>query len=145
MPNHYPVMTLDALAALKLPAAPDCVLYLWVPVAQNAKAVHLVEDWGFEYRSMHIWKKPNLGTGYWGRENAELVLIATRGTVPAPAPGEQSPYAIEAPRGAPSEKPEAFADLIARLYPNVPKLEMFARRSRPGWDVWGNEAPIPII
>jgi len=25
--------------------------------------------------------------------------------------------------------------------PNMPRLEMFARKTRPGWDVWGNEAP----
>jgi N6-adenosine-specific RNA methylase IME4 len=29
--------------------------------------------------------------------------------------------------------------MIERLYPNVPKLEMFARKPRDGWDVWGNE------
>jgi N6-adenosine-specific RNA methylase IME4 len=137
--NHYPVMQLAEIAALPMPAAPDCVLFLWAPVAQNDNAMRLLDHWEFKYRSMHIWTKPNLGTGYWGRENAELLLIATRGTVPAPAPGEQSPYAIEAPRGTPSEKPEVFVEMIERLYPNVPKLEMFARKPRAGWDVWGNE------
>jgi N6-adenosine-specific RNA methylase IME4 len=137
--NHYPVMSLDELTLLKLPAAPDCVLFLWSPIAQAKNAMHLVDVWGFEYRSMHIWSKPSLGTGYWGRENAELLLIAIRGTVPAPAPGDQMPYVIKAPRGPPSEKPEAFAEMIERLYPNTPKLEMFARKPRDGWDVWGNE------
>jgi N6-adenosine-specific RNA methylase IME4 len=137
--NHYPVMSLDDLAALKLPAAENCVLYLWAPVAQMRNAVRLIEQWSFEYRSMHIWTKPSLGTGYWGRENAELLLIATRGDVPAPAPGGQSPYAIAAPRGAPNEKPEIFAEMIERLWPNTPKLEMFARKPRDGWDSWGNE------
>jgi N6-adenosine-specific RNA methylase IME4 len=42
-------------------------------------------------------------------------------------------------RGAHSEKPELFAAMIERLWPNTPKLEMFARRPRPGWDAWGNE------
>ena len=31
--------------------------------------------------------------------------------------------------------------MIERLFPNVPKLEMFARAARPGWSVWGNEVP----
>jgi N6-adenosine-specific RNA methylase IME4 len=26
------------------------------------------------------------------------------------------------------------------MYPNVPKIELFARSPRIGWDVWGNEA-----
>jgi N6-adenosine-specific RNA methylase IME4 len=137
--NHYPVMALEQMFALQLPAAKDCVLYLWAPVAQWANALRLVERWGFEYRSAHIWAKPKCGTGYWGRENAELLLIATRGAVPAPAPGEQLPYLIEAPAGRPSEKSEAFAEMIERQWPNTPKLEMFARQPRPGWDAWGNE------
>jgi N6-adenosine-specific RNA methylase IME4 len=137
--NHYPVSSLAELAALKIPAAPDCVLYLWAPVAQLANALRLIEGWGFEYKSAHVWGKPGRGTGYWVRDNAELLLIATRGNVPAPAPGTQAPCLIEAPTGQHSEKPEVFAEMIERQWPNTPKLEMFARQPRPGWDVWGNE------
>jgi N6-adenosine-specific RNA methylase IME4 len=137
--NHYPTMTLDDLAALKLPAAKNCVLFLWATVAQLANAQRLIERWGFEYKSEHAWKKPDLGTGYWVRENLELLLIAVRGNIPAPAPGKQFLCAIEVPRGAPSEKPDLFADVIAQLYPSVPKLEVFARQPRDGWDVWANE------
>jgi N6-adenosine-specific RNA methylase IME4 len=72
----------------------------------------------------------------------ELLLICVRGNAPAPAPGEQFPGFIEAPRGRHSEKPEIFAEHIERLFPNVPKLEMFARKARPGWDAWGNEVPM---
>jgi N6-adenosine-specific RNA methylase IME4 len=49
------------------------------------------------------------------------------------------PYLIEAPRGEPSEKPALFAEMIERHWPNTPKLEMFARQPRDGWDSWGNE------
>ena len=137
--NHYPVMSLDELFALQPPAAKDCALYLWAPFSQLRNAMRLIEHWGFEQKSGHGWTKPDLGTGYWVRENLELLLIATRGHIPAPAPGEQFPCAIEAPRGEPSEKPDIFAAMIERLYPNVPKLEMFARKQRDGWDSWGNE------
>jgi hypothetical protein len=40
--NHYPTMPLADLAALKLPAAEDCVLYLSSPVSQLANALDLV-------------------------------------------------------------------------------------------------------
>jgi uncharacterized ParB-like nuclease family protein len=75
------------------------------------------------------------------RGKCELLLIGRRGDVAAPAPGEQLPALIAAPRGRHSEKPDIFAEEIARLFPNVPKLEMFARKARPGFDAWGNEAP----
>jgi N6-adenosine-specific RNA methylase IME4 len=37
-----------------------------------------------------------------------------------------------------SKKPEFFQDLIETVS-DAPRLEMFARRVRYGWDVWGNE------
>lgn len=43
------------------------------------------------------------------------------------------------PRGAHSQKPEAFLDLVEQVSPG-PYLELFARRQRLGWDTWGNEA-----
>lgn len=88
--NHYPTMTRDALAALELPAAKDCV-FLWTTVVQLENAMRLIEQWGFEYKSAHGWAKPDLGTGYRVRENLELLLIATRGTVLAPTPERAVP------------------------------------------------------
>lgn len=38
-----------------------------------------------------------------------------------------------------SRKPEYVQDMIELMYPNTKKIELFARRSREGWDVWGNE------
>jgi N6-adenosine-specific RNA methylase IME4 len=68
-----------------------------------------------------------------------MLLVGTKGDVPAPAMGDQMAQVVEAPRGKHSEKPDTFAEEIERLYPNVPKLEMFARKRRPGWDAHGNE------
>jgi N6-adenosine-specific RNA methylase IME4 len=137
--NHYPTMMLAAIQALHLPAADDCVLYLWATAAMLPEALDAIAAWGFTYKSLHGWAKPGLGTGYWVRDNLELLLIATRGQPVAPAPGQQSPSLIEAARGRHSEKPDVFVAMIERLYPSTPKLEMFARQPRAGWDVWGNE------
>ena len=42
------------------------------------------------------------------------------------------------PRRRHSEKPDEFFGLVEQISPG-PYLELFARRRRPGWDVWGNE------
>lgn len=42
----------------------------------------------------------------------------------------------QAPRGPHSTKPPLFADLIERMSP-APRLELFAREPRLGWDSWG--------
>ena len=70
-----------------------------------------------------------------------LLLIGTRGKIPAPAPGTQWPSVIEAPVEAHSAKPEVFYELIEHYYPNLPKIELNARAVRHGWEAWGLEAP----
>jgi len=46
---------------------------------------------------------------------------------------------IIAPVREHSRKPDEQYEKIERLYPNARKLELFARRRRPGWDVFGNQ------
>jgi len=43
-----------------------------------------------------------------------------------------------------SKKPEFFQVLIEHVS-NYPRLEMFARRKRDGWDVWGNEVDCDVV
>jgi N6-adenosine-specific RNA methylase IME4 len=102
-------------------------------------AAHRLEVWGFTYKSHFVWVKRHAGTGYWNRNQHELLLIGTRGQIPAPAPGEQYSSIIDAPAGAHSAKPPAFAEVIEEMFPSFERLEMFARGQREGWSCWGNE------
>jgi N6-adenosine-specific RNA methylase IME4 len=69
-----------------------------------------------------------------------VLLLGTRGNVPAPALGDQYLSTIVAAQGRHSEKPAAFAEMIERYFPTTPKVEMFAcGHRRDGWDHWGNE------
>lgn len=43
-----------------------------------------------------------------------------------------------------SQKPDIAYEIIERLYPNTDKVELFARRKREGWKVWGNEVESEI-
>jgi N6-adenosine-specific RNA methylase IME4 len=104
------------------------------------EALSVMAAWGFTYRSHCVWVKEHVGIGYWLRNRHELLLVGTRGSVPAPAPGTQYRSVIEARVGEHSAKPAAFAEMIEELFPNVPRVELFARAPRFGWDVWGNEA-----
>lgn len=139
--NHYPTMSMFDMLTLDVPAADDCVMFMWATVPMLPEAIDLMGSWGFEYKSHICWIKDRIGTGYWTRNKHELLLIGTKGSVPAPAMGTQPPSVIELPLLRHSEKPAFFADMITSLYPTTPKLEMFARVGRVGWDVIGNEAP----
>lgn len=145
--NHYPTSPTDVIASrpVKSVAAADCVLFLWATRPMLPQAIHVIEAWGFTYKSCAIWGKQRTGEqrgpGYIFSDEAELLLYATRGNVPAPAPGTQWPSLFIAPVGRHSEKPDRVYELIESYFPTLPKIELNARVRRPGWDVWGAEAP----
>lgn len=141
--NHYQTSELADILKRDVAsiAADDCVLFLWSTVPFEADAHAVIEAWGFEYVSQVAWRKPRQGTGFWFINVHEVLLVAKRGDVPAPAPGTQWLSVIDAPMGEHSEKPEIFYELIEAYFPNVPKIELNARRQREGWDAWGFEAP----
>jgi N6-adenosine-specific RNA methylase IME4 len=139
--NHYPTVSLLALKALEVPVAEDCVLFLWATVPMVPDALLLMAAWGFDYKSHFVWVKDKIGTGYWNRNKHELLLIGTRGQIPAPAPGYQYDSVIPAPIGEHSAKPVGFREMIEEMFPTLPKLEMFARGGQiEGWTRWGLEA-----
>jgi len=152
--NHYPTMSLEDILALGCPAASNAVLFLWVTDLSNG--IRIMEAWGFSFKSFWGWKKVypgrQTGTGYWSFDNLELLLIGTRGDFPAPLQGTQPVKCTEHPVGEHSRKPAWFAEQIDRLYPDMPKLEMFQRRDSLAdgdirldgkWDFWGNQSGKP--
>lgn len=141
--NHYPTSPTPAICARPIGeiAADDCVLALWATVPMLLDGLQVMAAWGFTYKSHAIWLKDRAGTGYWFRNRHEIVLIGTRGNPPCPAMGEQWESVFGEPVGPHSVKPGTVHELIEAYFPNLPKIELNARAARPGWDVWGAEAP----
>jgi len=141
--NHYPTMDTAAISALfdELgdPATRDAVLFMWATNPMLPEALTVMAAWGFKYVHHWIWDKEVAGTGYWGRDRHELLLIGRRGEPATPLPGTQPETVYRERKGRHSAKPDWYAEQIERLYPGVPKLEMFCRAPRAGWDVWGFE------
>lgn len=139
--ERYPRMTLDEICALdvKSLAAPGCHLYIWAVLPILNRAFDVIEAWGFEKEptTTITWGKPGPGLGRGWRSSTEFLICARdrkRIAYQATHPGTL----VMAPRGEHSAKPEVFQDLIEKMSPG-PYLELFARRPREGWDVWGNE------
>lgn len=135
--DHYETMSLDELAALDIPGAENSHLYLWVTNGFIREAFPLLDAWGYTYKACLTWCKPQIGMGNYFRNSTEHVLFAMRGKLPTLA--NNIPTWFEANRTKHSAKPECFYDLVVRSSPG-PRLEMFARERRMGWDVWGHEA-----
>jgi N6-adenosine-specific RNA methylase IME4 len=140
--NHYPTTATEIIAARDVPsiAADDCVLFLWATVPMLEDAMEVMKAWGFKYKSHAIWDKVHIGTGYWFRNRHELLLVGIKGSIPAPAMGEQFASVMTIARKEHSAKPEQFLELIEQYFPSLPKIELNRRGPpRAGWDAWGNE------
>ena len=139
--QHYPVMSLADICALPVAdlAAESCVLFLWTTAPCLEQAFEVLRAWGFKYKSSLVWDKEIMGMGHWVRGQHEHLLIASKGAPPLP-PTESVPASVfRERRREHSRKPEASYRIIEAMYPALPKIELFARQVRPGWDVWGNE------
>ena len=126
-------------------AAPDSALFLWATFPQLPEALRLIEAWGFTYKSVaFVWLKKNkkadswfYGLGFWTRGNAEICLLATKGHPKRQAANIHQ--FIISPIEAHSKKPDEARVKIISLMGDLPRVELFARQTPPGWAVWGNE------
>lgn len=111
---------------------------VWVKTQLDERgALELEED---ECESGDIYPRRHLqiGLGQYLRGAHELCLLGVRGETCLPDTADRQPSVVFAPRNRHSAKPQAAFDVIEKTSPG-PRLEMFARRPREGWDVWGNE------
>jgi N6-adenosine-specific RNA methylase IME4 len=156
--RHYDTMSRDEIMAMapliKQLAADHCALFPWAVWPEHPGALEFIKACGFEYKTAgFIWIKTTKnaevialdGKGlHWGegktgtRSNTECCLLATRGS-PMRLSKDVHQVVI-APVGEHSEKPDEVYKRIERLYPG-PYLELFARKPRPHWTVWGDEIP----
>lgn len=139
----YPLLSVGAIRQLPVAAlaADSAHLWLWVTNASLWAGKLVMEGWGFTYRSILTWIKPRLGMGQYLRTQTEHLLLGTRGRAPVLFRGQGSWF--YAPVQEHSHKPEEQYAIIERCSPG-PYLELFARRQRPGWKVWGDEVDCDV-
>jgi N6-adenosine-specific RNA methylase IME4 len=147
--NRYGTMDLDAIKALPVAslAAEPAHLYLWVPNALLPEGLAVMAAWGFKYKSNIVWHKirkdggsDGRGVGFYFRNVTELLLFGTRGKNARTGQAGRTQVNLLATRKREhSRKPDEAYTLIERCSQG-PRLEMFARGTRAGWQVWGNQA-----
>ena len=146
--KHYPLMKDQELLALSKfisdLSADNCALFLWTTYPRLDFAIELLKTWGFRYTTAAFhWVKTRkqdqliFGPGYYTASNPEVVLLGIKGSMEPIKKMLPSVYLL--PRMEHSRKPDKFYSLVEEMYPNTRKIELFARRQRENWDVWGNE------
>lgn len=144
--TYKPMSMLDIIALpVKDLAEDNAHLYLWTTNAFMVEAHQVAKAWGFEQKTIITWGKvhqddhlkPSMKTGYYYRGATEHCLFCVRGSQKTSGTW---PTLFLWPRiGEHSVKPEAFIDLVEQASPG-PYVELFSRRHRMGWDVWGTDS-----
>lgn len=80
-----------------------------------------------------------MSSGYTTRKNIEICWIFRLGAKKLKRLRKDVREVIVSPLREHSRKPEEVYERIMQLYPG-PYCDVFARKSRPGWDTWGNES-----
>lgn len=147
--NRYGTMDLASIQALPVQscAADTAHLYLWVPNALLPEGLAVLQAWGFSYKSNVVWHKirkdggsDGRGVGFYFRNVTELLLFGVRGkNARTLAPGRSQVNLLATRKREHSRKPDEIYPIIEACSPG-PRLELFARGTRPGWTSWGNQA-----
>jgi N6-adenosine-specific RNA methylase IME4 len=147
--SRYGTMTVDGICSLPVAEFlnPTAHLYLWVPNALLPEGLRVLAAWGFEYKSNVVWHKirkdggsDGRGVGFYFRNVTELLLFGIRGqNARTLAPGRRQVNYLATRKREHSRKPDEIYPIIEACSP-APRLELFARGTRPGWTVWGNQA-----
>ena len=145
--KQYPTMSLKDLCAMPVEelAADDAVLFLWATYPTLPDAMKLMEAWGFTYKTISFqWVKQNksgngffTGLGWWTRANTEPCLLGVRGGIKRV--DNTVKQLVVSPLREHSRKPDEVRDRIVQLMGDLPRIELFARTTTTGWDVFGNE------
>jgi site-specific DNA-methyltransferase (adenine-specific) len=144
---HYPTMKLEDICGLPIAeiCEENCVLFMWATYPLLPEAIKVLQSWGFTYKSVAFtWVKENksgngffFGLGRWTRGNPEICLLGVKGK-PKRISASVANLTIS-PLQRHSQKPDIIREKIVDLLGDLPRIELFARKSAQGWDSWGNE------
>ncbi len=145
---HYPTMSIDQICQLPIDQIADdnAILFLWVTYPILQESFKVIESWGFQYSTCGFcWVKTNknsgtpfFGNGAWTRANSELCLIAKKGSITRI--NASISQVLQDPIQEHSRKPYRVRKLITDLVGELPRIELFSRRTEnDGWYNWGNK------
>jgi N6-adenosine-specific RNA methylase IME4 len=135
--SPYREMDLEKIAAIALPAADDCVLWLWTTHAFMRPAFSLLDGWGFQEKAILTWVKDRMGLGAWLRSKSEFCIMAIKGKPQINLTNQTT--VLEGRLREHSRKPDEFYAMVESLCLGTPRLDYFSRQRREGWDVYGDE------
>lgn len=154
--GRYPLLEDNIITQLPIEelAEPNALLGIWCPSALFMQGMLMMANWGFEHKQIWTWVKTKkhptgefdasalaFGMGRLTRNCTEHLLVGTRGNMLQYLQNKSVRNCFPHPVLEHSKKPEIIQDALDSMFPDAARIELFARRQRPGWTCVGNEAP----
>jgi len=140
MSDNYKTMSFDEIKHLPIKSISDenAFIFLWTTHTFLPKSFDFLKEWGFKYHLTMTWDKGRGLTHFGFHRKTEFVLFGYNGKLNIDVTGKSIHTVLYEYNKGHSIKPNIFYDEIERKFP-YPRLDMFARREREGWDVFGDE------
>ena len=141
----YKTMSLDDIKSMDIKSLAEdkCWIFLWTTQKFLFESKNVLEGWGFKHLTTGVWEKTygvSNGMPLFGfRWNCEFILIGYNKVKPDLwIKGKPLiPLCFQAENIKHSKKPDKFYEMIQSL--GKKRIDIFARNTRDGWDVWGDE------
>lgn len=140
----YPTMSFGQLWDLKVNELADenSVCFLWTINKYLPLSFDLLHKWGFKYQRVLTWDKGNGMCLFGFHHRSEFVVFGYRGKLEMYPKRKAIPTVFFAKSLRHSAKPNEFYEMVKVF--GKPRIDLFARDKKDGWDVWGNEVESDI-
>lgn len=146
----YPTMSIKEL--IQVPVfdilTDPAVVFVWTSGSILSDTLRVIEGWKLKYVTLFsVWTKTYndgtdvVGPGFYARPSTEMICLCRKGNGILKWKRSQKivRQVVRTPRLRHSEKPDIFADIITSFFDVPNRIELFARKLRPGWSAWGLE------
>jgi N6-adenosine-specific RNA methylase IME4 len=139
--DYYLLMNTEDICAMPIKdiTEKDAVLFLWSTSPHLPEALEVAKAWGFTYKTTFIWDKIKHNMGHYNSVRHEVLLVCTKGAC-TPDVKRLFDSVVSEERTEHSKKPNVFREIIETIYTYGNKIELFARETPEGWDVFGNQS-----
>jgi N6-adenosine-specific RNA methylase IME4 len=135
----YPMMSIEQIKSIKIAniSEENSVCFLWTIQKYLPISFDILSAWGFKYQRTLTWDKSNGLCLFGFHHRSEFVLFGYKGKLDMYPRRKAIPTVFQAKSPYHSAKPDEFYQMISCF--NEPRIDIFARKQREGFDVFGNE------
>lgn len=121
-------------------------VFMWSTDRYLRQCEDMMNELSYKVHTRFVWDKENgIASAFTVRFSHEyLIWFFKKGCIIRPCKEMQGKYAtvIREKSTYHSHKPKFVYDMLNNMFPDIPKLELFARNTHAGFDCWGDEMKV---